>query len=781
MNYLRSLGLVLSFLALFSRGNALETAPSATTEFASIADAIAVAQSSDFGQGGPAMEYVRARVMEVQLDPPARSDLANALASSLDDEASTYTYKIFVCRQLYIIGSEEQVDELAPLLKDPRLAYAARCALEVIPGGIVNDLLWEAIPSSDATVAVGLVSSLAARGGASTVMRLGQLLSSHHPEIVTASIVGLGRIGGQEAERILRGTFSTLPETLQTEYYEAMLACAEQYSAADRPLDAARLYQDLQQPVVPLAVRLAAFNGQILLQGEVASPLVAQALLSSDTPWVKVALNQVRTMGGPSSTVLFAQQLGLLAPDLQVQLINALADRGDAAALPAVSSGLNSASPAVQYAAIEALGRIGNETSVSLLLSGLASADEEIAKRSRHSLARIPDAGVNGALIQAYERGEEGIRSALAPVLAERQASDALPALYAVAAHQSGEARSTAIKAIGQIAREGDLDQVLDLYYGADDEEVRIAAAEAITTLCRHAAPSEARSTSRASIYTLAPTSLTRATALDIFRKLGDNVLLPLVISACEDPDSVVREAGITALSGWPNPTPLQEVYALAKGADTEVQRALALDGYIRMLRLPSDQSEIDKLAGFKAAIELASGRPDTVRAVLAGLSDLKSAEALDVAEGYLTDTELHPEAAVAAEKIRRHSYTVTTSINSATAANALDGNIDSFWSTGVPQVEGQWIELDMSRPASIKGLVLDASRTKNAYPRSYAVQVFAKGADAGAPITIGAGSEGVTEISFPTAVTGQNVRITQTGNDPESFWAVHELRVIPE
>lgn len=777
----RAISLVLSLAAAILPVIAEQTPPPPPTEFSSIADAIAVAQTSDFGQGGPAMEYLRAHIMEVQLDPAARNELANALAASLDDETSTYTYKVFACRQLYIIGGEEQIDELAPLLNDPKLANAARYALEVIPGGIVNDILWEAIATSDGPTSAGLVSSLAARGGASTVLRLGELLNSTHHDVVAASIVGLGRIGSEESEKVLRGAMSALPEDLHTEYYEALLACAEQYKAANRVTDSGRVYQELLQPALPLSVRLAAFHGLVVLQGETASPLVAQALISGDAPWVTAAMSYVRTIGGPKSTLLLAQQLGLVPPEVQARLIEALADRGDATALPAVSAGVNSVVPEVQYAAIDALGRLGNETTVSLLLAGLVNADEETAQRCHQSLARIPDAGVNGTLIQAYERGEESIRTALAPILAERQAAEALPALYAVAANQSGEARSTAFKAIGQIARENDLDQVLTLYCESDAEDARQSAAQAITDLCRHVAPSEARSTTRAAIYTLAPTSLTRAGALEIFRNLGDDVLLPLVISACKDPDSIVKDAGIAALSGWPKATPLSEVYALAKDADTEAQRMQALDGYIRMLRLPSPQSEAENVAGFKTALALASGKPEVIRTVLAGLSDLKSSEALDLAEGYLADPALHPEAAVAAEKIRSKSYVASASINSATAANAIDGSIDSFWGTGLPQANGQWFEIDLSRPASIKGLVLDSSRTKNTYPRAYTVQVFAKGSEPGAPVATGTGVEGVTEIAFPAAVKGQVVRITQTGSDLEALWVIHELRVLPE
>ena len=750
-------------------------------EFPGVAEAVAAARNSDFGEGGPAMEYLRDRVLEVQLEPTGREELANTLAASLADPTSTLVWKTFVCRQLNVIGSEGQIDELTPLLHYPATAHLARYALEVIPGAEVNDLLWEAIAKADGPTAAGFATSLAARGGAATVMRLGELLAHPDQAVVTAALIGLGRIGGVEAERVLRKSFGSLAEEVHTEYYEALLACAEFYRAGGNGPDAIRLFDELMQAPLPLSVRLAGFEGTISVNGEAASPLVAAALTSGDAPWVRAALSHVRTLGGPNSTLLFAQQLGSVSQAVQAPLLQALADRGDPGALPYLSGGVNSQEVAVQYATLDALGALGNETSLPLLLAGLTSNDGEAVERSRRSLVRMPDAGTNGALVQSYERGDSALRAALAPVLAERQALEAIPALLLAAANQDGEARSNAFKALGDLARSEHQIDVVALFYDAEAEEERMEASRALANLCRRVAPSEERSVARAAIYAGAPTSLTRAGALQLFCDLGDNVLLPLVISACGDGDSVVQDAAVTALSTWPDATPIHEVYALATTGRTELHRMQALEGYIRLLRLPSERPESERLEGFRQALTLANNNVDILRSILAGLADLKIIEALDLAESFLENPEIHAEAAVAAEKIRSRFYALTASANGEAAALAADGNIDTAWKTPGPQEDGQWIEVDMSRPAEIRGLVLDSSRSSAAFPRAYRVQVYAKGAVPGAPAAEGAGNEGVTEINFPAAATGQILRVTLTGSAADTPWAIHELRIVPQ
>ncbi len=747
--------------------------------YRNVDEAIAAARGGDYGEGGKAMEFLRGRVLEVQLDPAAREVLANALAVSLADPSSALAWKTFVCRQLYVIGGAGQIDELVPLLRAPETAHLARYALEVMPGAEVNDVLWEAMASADGPTVAGLASSLAARGGAATVMRLSELLHHPHRDVVAAALVGLGRIGGVEAERVLRQGFEGIPQELRTLFYEALLGCAEFYRAGGNTLDASRIYEELMLSELPLSVRMAGFEGAVSVGGESAAPLVAAALTSGDSAWVRAALAHVRTLGGHESTLLFARQLGVVPTDVQIALLQALADRGDGAALPFVSGGVEAAEPAVWYATIDALGYLGNETSLPVLLSGLSSTDGDLAERSRRSLVRVSDAGMNGALVHAYDRGDLLLRTQLAPILAERQALEAIPSLLLAAANQDGETRSSAFAALGALGRSEHLSDVVVLFYDAESEIVRAEAYHALLSLCRRVAPSEERSVARASIYAGAPSSLVRAGALQLFRDLGDNVLLPLVISACGDSDSIVQDAAVASLSAWPDATPIQEVYTLATTGATELHRAQALDGYIRLLRLTSDRPEAERLEGFRQALALAGNNVDALRKILAGLGDLTSVEALDQAEGLIGNPEVRAEATVAAEKIRRRFYTITSSVNGESVARAADGDIATAWQTPGPQESGQWVELDMSRPATIKGIVLDNARTPSAFLRGYRVQVHAKGEAGSTPVVTGTGTEGLTEILFPAAVTGQIIRVTLTESASEP-WVIGELRVLP-
>jgi HEAT repeat protein len=83
---------------------------------------------------------------------------------------------------------------------------------------------------------------------------------------------------------------------------------------------------------------------------------------------------------GEDATRRFAALLADRTPERQVELLRALADRGDPAAIPAVTALLNaSRDPAVRTAAIGALGATGGGAEVAVLGKSLAATDPERA------------------------------------------------------------------------------------------------------------------------------------------------------------------------------------------------------------------------------------------------------------------------------------------------------------------------------------------------------------------------------------------------------------------
>ncbi len=125
-----------------------------------------------------------------------------------------------------------------------------------------------------------------------------------------------------------------------------------------------------------------------------------------------------------------------------------------------------------------------------------------------------------------------------------------------------------------------------------------------------------------------------------------------------------------------------------------------------------------------------------------------------------------------------RDQWKLTASHNEATVRNSVDGKIDSRWDTKGFQVPGMWFQIELPAETEVSGLILDAGKSANDYPRGYEVAISSDGVSWGKPVVKGKGTASYTEINFPTTKT-RFIRITQTGEVKGKFWSIHELEVL--
>ncbi len=127
-----------------------------------------------------------------------------------------------------------------------------------------------------------------------------------------------------------------------------------------------------------------------------------------------------------------------------------------------------------------------------------------------------------------------------------------------------------------------------------------------------------------------------------------------------------------------------------------------------------------------------------------------------------------------------RDGWTAEASASSAEdpAANALDGDVFTRWSSGTGQAPGMTFDVDMQTARTFSQIVLDAGPSDGDYARGYEVYVSNDGASWGVPIATGPGSGRLIDIQFD-AQTARYVRIKQTGSSG-SWWSIAELYVFP-
>lgn len=121
--------------------------------------------------------------------------------------------------------------------------------------------------------------------------------------------------------------------------------------------------------------------------------------------------------------------------------------------------------------------------------------------------------------------------------------------------------------------------------------------------------------------------------------------------------------------------------------------------------------------------------------------------------------------------------WSFDASHNADRLGNAIDGNSETRWDTGTPQVPGMWMSIDFGGTYRVTSLLLDTSGSNGDYPRGYVIETSDDGEDWQQAVE-GAGDGPITEIVFDEPLTARHVRIRQTGQVDGLFWSIHELAV---
>jgi HEAT repeat protein len=749
-----------------------QAAPAAAP--ASLEQAFKDVAAYEFGKSRESLTVVSDAVRDSQGKPDERKVLEKKLLSILKSKA-TLDGKQFACRELSIIGADEAVPALGGMLSSKETADMARYALERIPGAAADKALIGALGNTSGVVKIGIINSLGARQCAAALGAIGPLATNKDKGIAEAAIAALGRIGGPDAIKALAKA-KDADKDLRAAWADAYLLCADKLRASGENEKALKMYEGLVGAAEPDRIRVAAFEGRVLALGEKGVPVVVEALQGDNAKLQAAATFFVRQLAGKAATDAFVAVLPKLAPAGQALLVTALADRGDAAALAAVTEAAKSKDAAVHLAGLAAMGKVGGASCVPGLAQVAATGEKAERDAARASLDMLRGADVDAAIVAYMKKCDPAARAELARSLAARNAVSAVPALLETAKDADEKVREESFKALGGLASEKELPALVDLLIAVEGKNARGEAEKAVVAVSKTIADEHKRAAAVLGAMKKAKSVPAKCSMMTVLGQIGDNNGLKTVYDAAKGAKAEVKDAAIRSLAGWPNIQAIDPVMDVAKRSKDETQRVLALRGLLRLLDLPSDRSIQDTLKSYDKAMKLAA-KADEKKMVLGSLANVKHLNALVLVEPFLADEELKQEAGLAARKIKVNAYKVSASANQDDAKNAIDNKMDTRWHSGAPQKPDMFFMVDQGAEYEVSKIVLDTTPTAEDYPRGCKVFISNDVNNWGAPVAEGKGSGAVTEISFAPK-SGRYIKIVQTGTAEKNFWSIHELKI---
>jgi HEAT repeat protein len=384
--------------------------------------------------------------------------------------------------------------------------------------------------------------------------------------------------------------------------------------------------------------------------------IVLDILKSGDQEMQAVAIAMVKDMPGTEVTKALVKELPNLSSASQVQLLSALSDRGDAAALPAVITAVKAPDESIRIAALRAVGQLGDASSVDLLARTAAATRGAEQKAARESLYRLRGSKVDEAILAGIAKARSETKVEMIKSVGERNISAGVSTLLGTAKDSDRKVRLQSLKVLKVVAGPEHLPALIELLLNLQSSSDLNEARKMIASVAHKIEDKNRQAEAVLKVLPTVKDIKKQCSLLSVLGKIGDSNALPRLREALGSDNIDKRGAAIRALAEWPTSEPAADLMKAAANSDNKVHRILALRGAIRLLGLDNKRSTEETIEMYEKAMALAPDAGEKKR-VLSGLANTKSLDALQMAAGYLQDEALSKEAESAVVKIAGSIY----------------------------------------------------------------------------------------------------------------------------
>jgi len=628
------------------------TAFAATQDIASLVDQASRYQSGDSRR---ALQSLETLALQEGTDPAIRQALEQGFIALLTSEESRYEAKRFACKQLAVIGSEASLPALTALLGDPATVDIACLALGSFPpdSSPANKALRDALVKARGAARIQIINTLAHRHDQSAVEAFIALAMHNDPATAKAAIAALGEIPIGPARQTLLG----LIQQPDPQYLPELLAAAlnaARYLATTEFTDAAgQAFQFLAQPGHPVPVRRGAFLALLDLQPDARLSRVLETLDQGDPLLTPLAIAAVPRLTAPDASEVLGKRLPTLSPEPQVLLIQALTQRGDAAAINAIESTLDAADPRTRQAALTALGQLGTQSQVTPLVRHLETTETGDEREATvEALTRLQgDPATSAEILRFLDSTGPQSQASLMQVLAARGDIAALPAILSQLENPNLLVTEAAYQAVGELAGAEQLPALLQALVNAPSEEVRPVAVNTVRLIVPRVEEEAARSAMLREALSQTESEATRAALLSLLPLAPNEPALKELKRALASEEPAVRDAALRALIQWPNLAAWDSLVGVYRQQTSATEQTLALRGLARLAEETNSLADKANAERYHQLLAMARASADR-KLILGSLSTAYSLESLELARSLLEDPEVRVEAALAVRQI---------------------------------------------------------------------------------------------------------------------------------
>ncbi len=608
----------------------------------------------EFGQSREAHKDVRQFVSLVSQSQKATERIEKELIKFLKSDA-TLGGKQFVSHLFADIGSESSISTLAEMLYDSSTAEMARFALEKIPHKLAGKALRTAFMKSDNKIKIGIINSLGKRQDEESVSQIKKMIFSSDKQMASAAVAALGRIASERAITTLEDSKNKVSLEIHQEIVFALLDCADTFLVKNKNDRANKIYKELFVASEKNPVRYAALRGMIHSSPDKDVDKILINVLRDENSKIRsgvpMIVSEIPTDYDISGLI---EALPSFSAVDQVSLLNALSNRKDDYIIKMAIQLSKHENQAVRSDAFILIGKVGDFSSVKYLAEVSANKSSE-SKAAQNALYQLAGENVDLEIVKLIPDVSNEVKFQLIRSLRKRQPEDKgskiSNVLLQIANTDSKKLRVESIRALQFIAGKEQMQALIDLLVGVENNQERRALEKTIVVIVHKENTDSLTTQIMLSELSHSKDIKTRSSLLLILAKVGHSSALPIFKRSILDTSETLQTASVMALAEWSTDAPIKELETIIRESTNPTHRTLALRGFVRMASLPNEYAEQVTSKRFRLAMEL-SETDDDKKMVLSGLSEQKSFSAFQMATEQLDTPALRDEAELAVVNI---------------------------------------------------------------------------------------------------------------------------------
>jgi HEAT repeat protein len=582
--------------------------------------------------------------------PAARAaspvERTESLVALLKSDAPLFE-KARACQQLGEIGTPDAVSVLAGLLADPKLSAYARSGLEGIPDPSATAALRTAAREIKGPPLAGIVNSLGVLRDPQAVEILGRLAADPGSGVVGEALLALGNISSPASIRLLEESLPGGPESSRPQAAAACLLAADRQRTDGNLTRAVALYDLVRKANVPTSVRVGATRGAILARKADRVSFLIEQLKSGELAIRNAALLTIREIPDDALATALNAEVLRATPELQGELLLALADCHNTESITVVQTLADSPKPEIRKTALTVLGRLGPSASPALLAALRKDRPAEERSILLAGLRGLESSTVSDLLLkELIAPSTPRMRIDLIQLLDSREVSKAIPELLKHASGADKDVSVAALSALSSLAGPNELPALLALAKTCSDEGVKEASENALAGICSRAGEAAAEAVFSELKQATKPSE--RNTWIRVLAGVGYAPALPLIETAASDPDPAVAGNALAQLGHWPNPAPMETLLKAVDSGASPAVRKQALVSVIDLAAtaLDENQAHPGTVVSWLGLITPLAQSMEDKRRILGLLGRLTTAESFRLLVPYLDDPALRTEAA---------------------------------------------------------------------------------------------------------------------------------------